>query len=281
MFHRIATVILAGALSVMPGAMLATDPETAKIDALAQSLHLVETFDVMSAEGVNYGKDIAAGLLAGRGGGAWDRTVRQIYDPVTMLDQFKAELAKNLADSDADIDAIATFFDGELGQRVTVLEISARRAMLDPAVDDASRAQLAQMQADESPRLRQIEAFVQANDLVESNVAGALTANLAFVSGLVEARGGGEALDEADILAEVWSHEAEIRSQMETWVYSYLAMAYGPLSDDDLAAYQTFSESGPGQNLNRAMFAGFDRVLTEVSRKLGFGAGRILAGQDL
>ncbi|MCB2128477.1 MAG: DUF2059 domain-containing protein [Rhodobacteraceae bacterium] len=281
MFHRIATVVLAGALLVVPHPMLAADPATAKIDALAQSLHLDETFDVMSAEGLNYGKEIDSGLLGGRGGAAWDRTIRQIYDPVTMLDRFKQELASNLADSDADLDAIAAFFDSELGQRVTVLEISARRAMLDPAVDDASRAQLAQMQAEEAPRLRQIEAFVRANDLVESNVAGALTANFAFVSGLVEAKGGAAALDEADILAEVWTHEAEIRDQMETWVHSYLAMAYGPLSDDDLAAYQAFSESGPGQALNRAMFAGFDRVLTDVSRKLGFGAGRILAGQDL
>ncbi len=75
--------------------------------------------------------------------------------------------------------------------------------------------------------------------------------------------------------------EADIRDETEIWILSYLAMAYAPLSDEEIGEYIDFSETEAGRDLNRALFAGYDTVFEDVSRQLGRAAGAILAGQDL
>ena len=72
-----------------------------------------------------------------------------------------------------------------------------------------------------------------------------------------------------------------IRSDTETWVYSYLSMAYQPLADSDLEAYVALSETEAGRVLNRALFEGFDQMDVAISRALGTAAARFMAGEDI
>jgi hypothetical protein len=89
--------------------------------------------------------------------------------------------------------------------------------------------------------------FAEANDLIESNVAGALNANLAFLKAMAEAGGGGTVGGDAEaMLAEVWGQEAAVRAETEAWLFPFLALAYQPLSDSDLEAYVAFSETPEG-----------------------------------
>ncbi|MFN6953040.1 MAG: hypothetical protein ACK4NE_10675, partial [Albidovulum sp.] len=60
-----------------------------------------------------------------------------------------------------------------------------------------------------------------------------------------------------------------------------LALAYGPLTDEDLRAYLDYSRSPEGKRLNTALFAAFDAVFEPISRELGRAAGRQLLGQDI
>ena len=75
------------------------------------------------------------------------------------------------------------FFEGPLGRRVVELELSARRALLDEDVEAASRTALEARRADDDPLLDRLEAFISVNDLIESNVVGALNSNIAFYRG--------------------------------------------------------------------------------------------------
>jgi len=126
-----------------------------------------------------------------------------------------------------------------------------------------------------------VEQFVDANDLVETNVVGAMNANFAFYLGLLDGGAFPQELTVDQILADVWSQEDDIRKNTYEWVYSYLLLAYQPLSDADLQTYIAFSESDEGQAMNTALFAAFDEMYEGISRALGLASSEYMSGQDL
>lgn len=276
MFRRLLAPILSVALLAAPAG--ASEEDAA---SLGEALRLSDVFAVMSDEGHAYGRHLEEDMFPGSGGRQWEELVRNIYAPDRMIPDFNAAFEAELARQPADIAAMLDFFSSDLGRRVTTLEISARRALLDEAVEDASRLKLEEMRAERDPRLSLVEEFVVVNDLVETNVSGGLNANFAFYRGLGDAGALGAEMGEAEILSEVWAQEDAIREETDVWIHSYLAMAYAPLSDAEMADYIAFSRSKPGQDLNRALFAGYNAVFVNVSRQLGQAAGAVLAGQDL
>jgi len=88
-------------------------------------------------------------------------------------------------------------------------------------------------------------------------------------------------MSEDEMLAEVWSQEADVRMQSGEWLYSYMVLAYQPLSDADMAAYQAFSETAEGKILNRATFVAFDKLFTAISHDLGRAAAQQMLAQDI
>jgi len=263
--------------------VVATGPAAAagaaRFEPLFRALAFDELIAIMREEGLSYGADLEADMFAGRGGDRWADAVAQIYDPDRMQDRLTETLADELAETD--LDPLIAFFTSETGARIVRLELSARRALLDPEVETSSIERLEEMQADDVPRLHQIERFVAVNHLVDVNVVGALNANYAFYTGLADGRAFDHDVTEEELLADVWSQEPEIRQDTEHWIYSYLTMAYDPLPDDDLDAYIALSETRAGQALNAALFAGFDVVFTGISRELGLAAAQFIAGRDI
>ncbi|MGB1208076.1 MAG: hypothetical protein ACPG7W_02630, partial [Paracoccaceae bacterium] len=146
-------------------------------------------------------------------------------------------------------------------------------------VEDAARDVFRTLQGGDDPRLAQLDAFVAANELVEANVTGALNASFQFYAGM--AQGGALDLTEDEILTIIWQSEAETRADTREWVYGFLLMAYGPLDDDTLERYTDFSASAQGQVLNRALFAGFNRMYDGLSYDLGLALARDLSVRDL
>lgn len=257
----------------------ASETTTAEVDALYEALGLPEMIGIMRDEGLEYGATIAEDLFGGRGGAEWEATVARIYDAGRMDAAVRAGLARALQGADAE--AIAAFFTSDTGRRIVGLEVSARRALLDDAVEEASKEAAALAIADETPLAERVARFIEANDLIETNVVGALNSNYAFYRGL--AAGGalpGE-MTEEDMLADVWAQEPEIRDSTTEWVRSFLIMAYQPLPPEDLESYIAFSGTEAGQRLNQALFAAFDGLFEEISMALGAEAARFMAGQDI
>lgn len=235
--------------------------------------------EVMQVEGQSYGADIEASMLGNRGGSAWRAVVADIYDSERMSDVVLDGMARSL--SGADVAPMLEFFESDRGQRIVALELSARQALLDDEVEALATERYEGLKSEGDPRLDLLTAFIEANDLIDSNVVGGLNANYAFYQGL---RDGG-ALDgsfgEAEILADVWSQEDAIRTDTTEWVYAYLTMAYQPLDDADIEAYTAFSETEAGRRLNRALFDAFDEIYTGISHTLGRTAATYLSGEDI
>jgi hypothetical protein len=257
---------------------LAASAETGAA-ALFRALGMPQIIEVMREEGVEYGETIRADLLQGEGGPGWTAVVSDIYDTAAMeqamLEGFEARL------EGVPLDPLMAFFGSERGERIVELEVSARRAFLDEELEEAAGDAAEAMRAERPERFERLTAFVEANDLVESNVMGAMNANYAFYMGLLEGGAFDDDLTEQQILSDVWSQEPEIRSDTEEWVYSYLTLAYDPLSDEDIDAYIALSGTAEGRALNRALFGAFDDLFVDISRRLGEGAARFLVGEDL
>ena len=274
---RLLSLLVAVLLSALPLRAETADPES-----VLQTLRIPEMIAVMQDEGIAYGDDLEEQLFPGAGGARWDGIVAGIYDEPALLQRFQSAFSARLAADPQAMDEIVGFFATDRGQRILSLEIAARRALLDEAAEEAAAVSVDDMRAREDPRLAVLERFAAANDLIEQNVSGALNANFAFYQGMSD----GGAFDaakmtEADMLADVWSQEPEIRAETESWLYPFLALAYEPLSDADLQAYLAFSESGASRAMNAAMFAAFDEVFRAISRDLGRAAAEMLSGQDI
>lgn len=258
----------------------AVEDKAVVIERIVAAMQIGAMLDVMHDEGLAYGEDLATDMLGGQSD-RWTAIIAQIYDREALQAAFTERFAAELAARPDDLAGIADFFASDDGQRIVTLEIEARRAMLDEAVEDAASVLMQDMVADKDPRLEMLQAFVAAGDLVEQNVVGALNANYAFFQGMADAGGPAAQMTEDEMLADVWGREAEVRSSTQEWLYSYFALAYQPLDDADLAAYTAFWETPAGKHANAAMFVAFDQVFSGISRGLGQAAARQMQGDDI
>jgi len=259
------------------GRMAAGDGEA--VETLAEAIRLDDILDVTAREGREYAASLEDELFPGRGGARWQQDIARIYAPDKLRRGFLQRLEAEMKGTDTA--PLITFFTSPLGARIIGLEISARKALLDDSVEAAAREALAEMRARDDPRLALIDAFIEAGDLVEYNVAGALNANFAFYRGLRDGGAFPDPMSDEEMLADVWLQEDAIRKDTREWLQSYLALAYRPLSDDDLAAYVDFSRTAAARRFNAALFSAFDEMFNTISYMLGRAAAERMKGADL
>lgn len=253
--------------------------QVAEVDALLEDMQMAEIFDILRAEGLDYGAELADEMLGDPGDPRWTARVEAIYDTNRTYPRFRDRFRRELGG--ADIAGMTGFIRSDLGQRITDLEVVARRALLDPEVEAACRLEYDDAREFGTARLDAIRGFVEAGDLIDSNVTGAMNANYAFWSGMMEAGGLNAEYDQTVILNDVWAQEPELRAETEEWMYCYLLMALEPLDDAELETYTEFAESPAGRRLNRAMFVAFDEVFTDISLRLGRESARYYAAEEL
>jgi len=256
--------------------------ETAPQDAQAifDALLLPEVIDVMEREGRAHGEDLAAMIFGvGTVPQDWTDLVAAIYDPARMKSEVLASMSEDLAGEDTA--AIRTFLEAEPGRSMTTLELAAREAMMDDEVEQEAKEAAAVAVFENSPRLELLRRYAEANDLVDMNVAGTMNTNFAYLAGLMDGGALTDSMTESDVLADIWAQEPQIRADTEEWVYSFLLKAYEPASDSDIEALIAFSETEPGQVLNRAVFEAFDERFKEISRRLGLAAARYMTSDEI
>lgn len=263
----------AGLLLLLP----CTASADARLTLLMDVLRIGEVVAIMREEGLDYADDVDSDMLTGQGGGFWQAQTGQIYDVNRMTETVRAALEAGL-DAPARDTAVA-FFDTALGQQIVELENASRAAMQDEQIEEAARAGCRNPATQDVAHLALIDRFIAGSDLIERNVAGALSSNYRFYEGLVD----GEmlALPEAEILAQVYGQEDEIRRETEDWLCGYLLLAYRPLPLKDLLVYVEFYETDTGRALNTALFDGYETMYRGISYALGRAVALNSAGQDI
>jgi len=244
---------------------------------LAKALRIGEVIEVLRDEGLTYGAVLDIDMLDGQGGAYWAAQVARVYATDRMQDIVQTALLNGM--NDDQINRSVEFFGSPRGKRILSLEVSARRAMVNPEVEQMAFDVYAATKDNDSARLRLITRLVEVNDLIERNVAGTLNSNYYFLRGLTE--GGSSGQSEAEITSETWSQEDDIRTDTREWVYGFMLLAYDPLSDADLEAYITYSATPAGLALNAALFDGFDAMYLAISRDLGRLVAQAMHSSDL
>lgn len=240
-------------------------------------LDVAGTVEVMRDEGLRYGGEIAAEMMPDADTSGWQKIVARIYDSEKMYNLIAGGFSEELGSTD--LQPLLAYFGSAHGQEIIKLELAARRAFLDPGVEAVALAQFEKLEKIDAPLLAEIEQMIADSDLVEFNVMGALNSNLMFYRGLND--GGAYELTEQEILSDVWTQEADIRKDTEEWMYAFLVMAYQPLEVDKLQSYSALYRTEEGRDLNRAMFAAFDRMYEEVSYLLGLAVAQYLQSEKL
>ncbi|WP_210526594.1 DUF2059 domain-containing protein [Rubellimicrobium arenae] len=284
MFLRSVSVLLLAAGPVLAQSaepQPASDPSAPDdVRAIYEALLIPEVVDVVVREGQEHGSAIAATMFGpGAEPAAWNGAVASIYDAEHLKSELLDSLVQTLAGEDTA--AMRAFLESEPGRSLTALEVSAREEMIDDDVEQAAKEAAAVAMAEESPRLERLQRYAESTDLIEANVAGTMNTNYAYLKGLMNGGAMNPNLAEEDLLSDVWSQESQIRADTTEWVYAFLLKAYEPASDSDIEALIEFSQSGPGQALNHAVFQAFDEQFVEVSRSLGLAAARFMATEEL
>ena len=249
----------------------------ADLDALHAALRTNDMIAILSDEGITDAIDLQDDMFPGRGGAAWRLVVQNIYAPDSMVARFRAAFDRELAETD--IAGLLKFYHSPVGQRVTEAEVRSRKAITSDAVEEAARAAHSALLDENPDRASLLVEFVGLNDLIERNVAGAMTTNLAFFRGLAE--GGAFQMGEGEMMSMVWEQETEIRDDTTGWVYAYLTLTYEVLSDAEFRDFTAVSATDAGRALNRALFAGFYEAFQSISFDLGRGAAGFMVGEDL
>ncbi len=279
---------LGSAVALTLGALLMIWPPQAKAQAADADLqainaltHLPETLDLIRQEGIQQGKDLGSDLFGDSEDPNWLSALDRVYDTGQMTGLYNAALRQVLAQDPSLSNNIRPFLDSDLGQRVITLELEARRTTMDKVAMQAAREVFVELEKTDKFRRAQIERLVVAGDLIEANVMAGLNGNLTFYKAMAAVGTPGTPNDEAELLAQVWSQEADIRASVEEFLYPIMALAYAPLNEDELQSYVDFSESPAGTRFNDALSKAFDPLMIELSRKLGTEAGKLLSGQML
>lgn len=246
---------------------------------LGDALGMPAIIEIMRVEGINYSAELGESMFPERAGGEWQNLVEEIYDTDQMAQATYQGFTANL--NPQYIGVLTDFFESPLGVEIIALEISARRALLDSAVEDANSDHVATLMDADDPRIDLLTRFIEVNNLLEANVVGGLNSNFAFFTALAEGGAYPGEQTEDQLLRDVWSQEDEIREDTRIWLYEFLSMAYSPLSDEKLEEYLAFSQTPEGQALNIALFAGFDGMFDGISRGLGVAAAQIMTSEDL
>jgi hypothetical protein len=281
---RLSLLALAALLAFTPPLLAETpvaDPVAeASVDRLAEVMRLNDLFQVLREEGISHGAELQSDMFRSGGGAEWEAEVAAIYDADRLHTAFTQALEAALSTQPEAFEEVVAFFGSDLGQKIVGLEIEARRAFIDTATEEAARVAAEDAAAARDPKVALIRQMIEAGDLLEMNVAGALSGSLAFMTGMSDSGAYG-ALPQDQLLSDVWGQEEQVRADTSTWLYAYLGLAYHPLTEAELQSYVAFWESPAGQTLNAALFSAFDTVFREVSLDLGRAAGRAIQGRDI
>lgn len=249
----------------------------AKVKMLTDVLRISEVIQILQQEGIDHGVELDQTMLNGQGGAFWSGQINRIYDANRMQEVLRRALETGLTDQD--VESSLAYFSREDSQRIITLENEARRMIADPEVEQHARRNYEATSGSDDQLLSNVTEFISVNDLLERNVASALTSSFQFYRGLSD--GGYYKRSEADILQEVWADQDAIRDDTQSWLFGFFLMAYQPLEAERLRDYIAFSKSPAGRNLNAALFDGFGTMYNDISYALGRAVALNVQGDEI
>ncbi len=244
---------------------LPADADT-EADRLVDAMGIPALIAAFSEDGLETVRDINDGFLNGQGGDVFAETTRRLYDPARLEPKLRADMIAALDPRDAR-QALA-FFESAQGQRIIALEVQARQAMVDDAVEETAKA--AASRADDAT-----VALLSVRNLVDRNTDVALAAQRAFFDGLAATS------DRTDMAPDIEGQRDTIAESTRAWLTGYYMLVASALEPDDMDVYIAFWETDVGQSVDAALYSAFEGTYVDLSFGLGQLVGRLLPQNEL
>jgi hypothetical protein len=244
---------------------------------LYDALHMDILVDVIVSEGRDQVRDAAEIYLTGRAAETYVTENVALYDP----DEIRQHLIDGLSSglSADDLAVAVAFFKTETGAYAAKLEASARQAISDQGVEDHAKAMASDAVARGVERIDILETAIADMDLVEMNLAGAMTAQYQFLMPLSDVKDLG--LDQAAVLTMIQEGQDALSQSILEWLVAFLYMAYAPLDDEQLSTYLTYQTSPNGASLNKVLFDVFNAIDRDMSAAMGVSLAQSLQSKEI
>lgn len=232
-----------------------------------------EIVEIMRLEGLADGQSIPQDIMGYEGSSNWDAELQRIYDTESLLAELETSFVEAFDWRFAE-ESIA-FLETPAWQDALSLEVSARKAMLEPGVEEAVLAGAWDEAGRNSARGRLTRRLMAEAEFVEKNVEGSMRSMLAFYLGLMD--GGFDlGISEGDLYSMILSEEDALYDDIDEWLFAVLLMAYDPLEKEQIEEQIEFWQTEAGAALNDAMFEAFDAMFVDLSFQLGVSAAKLL-----
>lgn len=245
-----------------------------RVNRLAHAMKLDQVIELLIDEGMVYQRELEEDLLDGAGGPFFEAQVQKIYSHYWMKDRLTEAFAGGMTKEQ--LDQAIVFFESDLGQTIVSLENSARQAFGDEAIEEMAR-EVYENANQNGVFYDLVDEYIQANNLIDQNVQGSLSADYNFFLGLY----GDTIAENETVLDELLAQQETMTADTTTWLYSFLLLAYQPLTEAQMRENIAFSRTDTGQALNAALFVGFDEMFDGISFRLGEAVAQVLKSSDL
>lgn len=237
-----------------------------------RALRLPELAVTLAEEAARTGAQIDDDMLGGEGGSVFATQIARIHDPARLAGEIAQGLEDTLPEDVAA--AVLSFLQSPQGQNIIELELSARRAFLDPEVEAFARSAAAN-----SPFAAQIDRLIASGDMIAENRETTELTTAAFYRGL---RAGG-ALDLSDAQIDDLAAEQASGGDEDTrgWLRGFFSLAYSPLDPGDMDVLVAFWETDEGLAFSRALYDVYDAAYADRWFAMGRAAALFMVAEDI
>lgn len=207
---------------------------------------------------------------------AWARIGPRFFDPEEMFDAAASRLAETA--SVEELEQLSTFFETELGQKVTALEEASQTPEMEEIDKVALGTRLLEMSNDPERRMA-LERLGNAFGSEETAAAVSLNVQFAFVSALASRNP--NALPEQDLLALIMDQQDELIAELRSEGLPRHAFIYQDLSIDEILSYAQLLETPAGQKMYGAVNAALEGEMVQEIRAFGSLLGAALTAEDI
>lgn len=198
---------------------------------------------------------------------AWAVSAAEHFQPdamfADMVQHFQATL------DPADRATILSFYQSDLGMRISAIEISAQRPENAVRLKTSGARRLGDLIEAESPRLAAYEDMMAALSSVETGLALALNLNKAVLNGMIASGDFPFAMTEDQVSAMVESQSGLMQGAIREQLFISFAYTYRDLTDAELEIYIAFLRSEAGRRFYSELVAATDAIMSERARAFG------------
>lgn len=219
------------------------------------------------------------GIDADAFGSEWERLSGEVFDTDIMRELALDILEQTL--SDELLNHAAGFYATDLGQRLVVVENASHMIEDDGVKEEQGQRIVADMMAEDDPRLEMMERMNAAIDSSGNSVRALQEIQIRFLlaasaAGVIELR-----VDPSDLRDLFASQEAEMRSEVRLSALVGAAYTYRDFSDEDVLAYVKALENPEMQKVYELLNAVQFEIMANRFEVLAVRMADLQPGQDI